>query len=192
MKKQTSQKTKRLVFFLQNRSIKNLFFGFFHFDQFLDAIVHMADAVVFANSQTSFVRNIEYASGGFGVFAVNTAGLQFQFFADFLEVRSCGNFGNLDVNRSTDGCAQVGRAESQPTQMFVTRKLAKFFDNFNTTDESVQNLTDVASLLHADNTQMIFFVNPDQESLVFCCGRYHDRWANNGKRWRLAKIDRLL
>lgn len=49
-----------------------LFFGFFHFDQFLDAFVHMFYAVIFANSQTSFVRNIEYASGGFGMFAVNT------------------------------------------------------------------------------------------------------------------------
>lgn len=34
------------------------------------------------------------------------------------------------------------------------------------TNESVQNLSDIASLLHADDSEMVLLVDPDQEGLV--------------------------
>jgi len=33
--------------------------------------------------------------------------------------------------------------------------------------ESIKNSMDVGALLHGDNTELIFFVNPDEESLFF-------------------------
>jgi hypothetical protein len=49
--------------------------------------------------------------------------------------------------------------------MVIMSKLAYSFDVGGGSAKSVENLNDSGSLLHGDDSKLIFFVDPDEESL---------------------------
>ena len=75
-------------------------------------------------------------------------------------------FGQLNVDGSADGGTQVGRAEGEETETFVVREWDSLLDFVDGVDKTGVNGLQVTTLLHRDDTQMIFFIAPDQESLV--------------------------
>ena len=123
--------------------------------------------ILTSQSKTSAVGNIVDSRAGVGVFSVDTTDLQLQAVTDALEVRLGRDLRKLDVDRSTDSGSQVGWAESEPSEMFVTGEWNLGFDGLDTLDETFQDLSDVSAVLHGDDTEVIFFVDPDEESLGF-------------------------
>lgn len=51
--------------------------------------------------------------------------------------------------------------------MLVVSKLDDRLNMCCSAGKSIENSMDVGTLLHGDNTELIFFVHPDEESLFF-------------------------
>lgn len=140
--------------------------GLFQLDQVLDTIVHLLDGLELGQTQTSLVGDVVDAAGGFRVLAVDTTDLELQAIADGLEVWAGGGLGQLDVDGGADGGSQVGWAEGEPAETVVAGEGSLGLDGLGTLDQTLKDNTDVATVLHGDDTQVIFFVDPDQEGLV--------------------------
>merc|ERR1719474_2625381 len=78
----------------------------------------------------------------------------------------------INVNRSSHSCAKVCRAGMDVTISFIQHKvmsrflLDRILDSLDTSCQPVKHLLDVASLLHGDDPQLVFLVDPGQEGLV--------------------------
>ena len=93
---------------------------------------------------------------------MDTTDLQFQSITDVLEVRLGRDLRELDVDRSTDSGSQVGGAEGEPSETLVTSEWDLGFDGLDTLNKTFQNLSNVSTVLHGDDTEVIFFVDPDE------------------------------
>jgi len=137
------------------------------FDKVFNSVIHLLNSFVFSQSKTSTVGNVVDSRAGVGVFSVDTTDLQFQSITDVLEVRLGRDLRELDVDRSTDSGSQVGGAEGEPSETLVTSEWDLGFDGLDTLNKTFQNLSNVSTVLHGDDTEVIFFVDPDEESLGF-------------------------
>ena len=71
------------------------------------------------------------------------------------------------MDRSADGGAQVGRAESEESKAIVMGEWNSLLDVVDSVDEAGVHGLQVTTLLHGDDAQVIFLIAPDQESLVY-------------------------
>ena len=71
----------------------------------------------------------------------------------------------MNVNGSTESGTQVGGARSDVTEFRVNSELGDLFNLSGTTSESREDLADVSALLHGDDSELILFVDPDEEGL---------------------------
>lgn len=62
--------------------------------------------------------------------------------------------------------SKVGWAGGNVTEMLVMGKLGFLFDLGSGNGESLEDLADVGSLLHGDDSELILFVDPHEEGLV--------------------------
>merc|ERR1711887_385166 len=79
---------------------------------------------------------------------------------------------NLDHGTSTETSSQVGWAGKDPTKMVVVHEVVTFLlkdllDTFSGSRESVEDFNNGSTLLHRDNSHLIFFIDPDEEVLGF-------------------------
>lgn len=72
-----------------------------------------------------------------------------------LEVGLCADLRQANVHTGPDGCAQVGRAESEPSQTIVSRERNFGFDGLHSLDQTLQHLAHIASVLHGDDPQVL-------------------------------------
>ena len=63
-------------------------------------------------------------------------------------------------------CPQIGGTRCDITQMVVTGELSDLLEFNGSPAQSVENGLDVSSLLHCDNTQLVFLIHPHQECLL--------------------------
>ena len=61
---------------------------------------------------------------------------------------------------------QIGRARSNEPEVVISWELNKLVDGPAGSAESIKNFSDVSTLLHGNNSQLVFFINPDQESFI--------------------------
>ena len=66
----------------------------------------------------------------------------------------------------TDRSSQVGRAEGQEAEAIVVGEGQALLDLVDGVDQAAVDSLQVTTLLHGDDAQVIFFIAPDQESLV--------------------------
>lgn len=97
---------------------------------------------------------------------MDSADLEMELVADFLEVLAGGGFRQFDVDGSADCGTQVGGAEGQVAEAVVPTKGNLGFDGLDTTNETVENGANIAAFLHGNETQVIFLIDPDKEGLV--------------------------
>ena len=74
--------------------------------------------------------------------------------------------GQVDVHGGAQGCSQVGRTRSDVAHVRVVEEPGTFFDGCGGTRQTLEDHTDVGSLLHGDDSELVLLVNPDEESLV--------------------------
>jgi len=133
----------------------------------LDTVVHVLDEVNLREAESSLVGDIIDSSYRFGVLTVDTSDVAVVLISDGIElVRLRRELGKFDVNGSSHASTQVGGAGGDVAEMLVVSELGNLLDLLSSDRESLEDLTDVGALLHRDNTELVFFVNPDKEGLV--------------------------
>jgi hypothetical protein len=71
----------------------------------------------------------------------------------------------LDVDGGSEGGSEVSWARGDVTKMLVVGELAHGLDVSGSSAESIEDLEDTGSWLHGDDSELILFVDPDEESL---------------------------
>jgi len=152
-----------LTFWLTLKELQRLF----NFDQFQNAVLHFLNCLELCETKTSLVGDVVDAAFGFRVLSAGSAHLQTVLARRLLQllvVRS--QLGHLDVHRRTDRRSQVRRAESQETESVVAREFVGSLNRIRTVDHASVYGAQVSAHLHGDDSQVILFVAPDEESLV--------------------------
>ena len=97
---------------------------------------------------------------------VGTTNLDVVLVSDLLELSLVlGELGQLDVDGGSEGSTEVSRAGGNVTEMFILGELAVLLNLGGGSGESAEDGLDISSVLHRDNSELIFFIDPDQESL---------------------------
>jgi len=140
--------------------------GLLFFDHFDDTVVHVLDKFDLAETETTLVGNVVGTVVGLSVLTVSTADLDVVLVGDSLELgHVLGKLGELDVDGSAESCAEVSGAGGDVTEMVVVSELADGLDMGGGAGETLENGVDIGTLLHGDDTELIFFIDPDEESL---------------------------
>lgn len=96
-----------------------------------------------------------------------TSNLDVELVRNFLEALPVlGKFWKMDVNRSSQSSTKVCRAGGDVTEVVVVRELCAVLDLGGCAAKTVKDLTNISSLLHRNDAELIFFVDPDEESLL--------------------------
>jgi hypothetical protein len=133
-------------------------------DHRFDSIVHVLDKLDFVSSESSEVRDIEDTVVSFGVLSVDSSNLYVIFIGNGLvEIFLFHQFWQVDVNRSSETSSHVGWASGNVSEMFVIGEFCFLLNLVSTISKSSENLLDVGTLLHGDNSELILFVNPNKE-----------------------------
>jgi hypothetical protein len=99
--------------------------------------------------------------------SMGTSDLDMILVSDCLEIFFLhAKLGQLDVNRGSQCGSKVSWARSDVTQSFIEGELNHLLDVFAGSAKSVKDCLDVSAWLHGNYSQLILFVDPDQESLV--------------------------
>jgi len=139
----------------------------FSFDHGFDTIVHILNEFNFVSSESSQVGDIEDTIVSFGVLSVDTSDLYVIFVSDgLMEIWVLHELWKVDVNGGSESSSKVGWAGRDVTEMLIVSEFGFLLDKAGSSGESLENGTDVGSLLHGDDSKLIFFINPDEESLV--------------------------
>ncbi|GMR41529.1 hypothetical protein PMAYCL1PPCAC_11724, partial [Pristionchus mayeri] len=134
-------------------------------DQLLDAVVHLLDGLVLGQAKASLQEYGDDSSGRVGVLTVDAADLELQSIAHLQSIGLGRDLGQFDVHGGTDGRAKVGGAEGEIAEAFVSQEGRLLLDGLDSLDETGQHLSDVSSILHRDDTEMVLLVHPHQEGL---------------------------
>lgn len=140
--------------------------GFFNSDHLFDAIVHVLDKLNLTSAETTSVGDVVGAVVGLGVLTVGTADLHVELVGNSLEPRHVsGKLGELNVDGGAEGSAEVGGARGDVTQMFVMSELDNSLNVSSSAGKAVEDGTDVSTLLHGDDTELVLFIHPHEEGL---------------------------
>jgi len=74
-------------------------------------------------------------------------------------------FWELDMNWCSKSSSKICWAWGNITEMLIMGEFQILFNMSGSSAKSIENFLDTSSWLHRDNSQLIFFVDPDQESL---------------------------
>merc|ERR1719198_23938 len=121
-------------------------------------------------SETVSVGDIPGATSGGGVDTSATTGLELHLGADFLEIGAGGHKRDLDHSSGTESSSKVGGAGEDVSKMVVVHEvescgLKGVSNDIGGLGESLEDVDDVVTLLHGDDTHVVLFVDPDEEVL---------------------------
>jgi len=111
------------------------------------------------------------------VFTVDTSNLDVVFVSNGIElILLLSKFWKLNVNRCSQSSTKVSWARSDVTKMFTMRELSNLFNSLSSSAKSIENFFDTSSWLHGNNSELIFFINPNEESLGIVVENTSSRW----------------
>ena len=142
----------------------NLFWFCFKFcmNQCFNTIIHVLDKIFLGTTKSSLIRNVENTGVWLRVFTMDTTDLNVVFISNFLEFRHIfGEFHKLNVNWSSHGCSAIGWTWGNVTKMVIMSELDNLLDISSTSWKSFENSSDISTWLHGNNSELIFFVNPN-------------------------------
>ena len=82
----------------------------------------------------------------------------------------------MDVDGGTKSCSEVGGAGGDVTQVVVVSETSLSLDDSGGSGETLEDSADVGTLLHGDDTELILFVDPDEEGLGVVVEDTSARW----------------
>lgn len=132
----------------------------------MDTVDHILNESSFGHTESSLVGNIVGSVVRLRVLSVDSSDLDVVFVGDGVElVLLLGKLWELDMDGSSQGGTEVGWARGDVTEMVIVRELGDLLDGGGGSAESVEDFLDASSLLHGDDSELIFFVDPDEERL---------------------------
>ena len=141
-------------------------FSLLSFDKSFDSVDHILDEGFLGESESSLVGDVKDTVVGFGVLSVDSSDLDVVLVGDLVEqVFVLHQLWKLDMNGGSQGGTEVGGAGGDVTEVIVVSELADLLNLSGSSAKSVENFLDTSSLLHGDDSELIFFVDPDEESL---------------------------
>lgn len=151
--------------------------GLLSFDEGSDSVDHILDKGFLRESESSLVGDVEDTVVGLSMLSVDTSDLNVIFVSDLVEqFLVLHQFWQLDVHGGSEGGTEVGRARGDESKMVVVRELANLLNLSSSSAKSVEHFLDASSLLHGDDSELIFFVDPDQEGLLGVVENSSARW----------------
>lgn len=97
---------------------------------------------------------------------MGTSNLDVVLLGDLLELIFLGSeLGKFDMHRSSESSSEVSRAGGNVSEMGVLGELAVLLNLGGGSGESAEDSLDIGTGLHRNNSELILFVDPDQESL---------------------------
>ena len=96
---------------------------------------------------------------------VDTSDLDLIFVSNgLMEIWVLHELWKVDVNGGSESSSKIGWASGDVTEMLVVGELSFLFNEVSSLGESGEYGTNVGSLLHGDDSELILLVNPDEES----------------------------
>lgn len=139
----------------------------FSFNHGLDSVIHILDKVNFGESESSLVGDIENTITALRVLSVDSSNLDVILVSNLLELfLVLGKFWQLDVDGGSQSGSAVGWAGSQISKVVIVGKLGDSFDFLLGSSQSIEDGSDITTGLHGDDSELIFFIDPDEESLI--------------------------
>jgi len=140
---------------------------FLNLDELKDAVLHFLDSLEFSETHAALVGDVVDATFCLSVFTTGSAHLQVELAGNLLKLGtvSC-ELGEFDVDGSTDGGSEIGWAEGKESETVVVAEGDALFDFVDSAGKTTEDLSEIASHLHGDDTKVILFVAPDQEGFV--------------------------
>jgi hypothetical protein len=150
---------------------------FLSFNKGSDTINHILNELLLRSSESSSVGDIEDTIVGLGVLTVDTSDLNKVFISNRVElIFVVHELWKLDMDGGSESSSKIGWARGDITEMIVMSKLANLLNFRGGSAESVKNFSDSSTLLHGDDSELIFFVDPDEESLGGIMENTSTRW----------------
>jgi len=138
----------------------------FGFHEGSNTIDHVLDEVLLGSAESSEVGDVENAIVGLSVLSVDTSDLNVVLSGDFVESLFVGSkLGELDVDGGTHGGTEVGWAGGDVAEMVVVGELEVLLDLGGGSLESGEDGLDVSSWLHGNDSELVLFVDPNEEGL---------------------------
>merc|ERR1719150_175575 len=143
--------------------------------QSVDAVDHLLDQLDLRVSEPVLVGDVVGMSGLATRFTAGATGLQVKLLATSLQSVNAGLFSpalKINVDGGPHASAKVGRAGVDVAVLLVKAEvlarllLDRLLDGLDTLGEPGEDLLNISSLLHGDDTELILLVDPDKESLV--------------------------
>ena len=111
--------------------------------------------------------DIENTVVSLSVFSVDTSDLNLIFVSNrLMEIWVLHELWKVDVNGGSETSSKIGWAGRDVSEMLVVGELGFLLDEVSSLGESGEDGTDVGSRLHGNDSELIFFVDPDKEGLV--------------------------
>jgi len=140
----------------------------------VDSIDHGLDKLNFRVSQAMLVGNVIGDAGLSTRLATGSTWLKGQGFAPLLQgiQTLLGPSGKVDVDRGSHAGAQVGGARVQVAKTSIQEELLArlLFDgishSLDAIGQTLKYSTDIATLLHGDDSELVFLIDPGEEGLV--------------------------
>ena len=151
------------MFSLGNSSCELLLSG----NHSLNSVVHVLHESNFRSSESTSVGDVIDVVVSLGVFSMGSTDLDVVLVCNRLEfVLLLTEVGQVNVDRSSEGCSKISGARGNVAEAFIMSKLGDLLDVCGGYGESGENGTNISSRLHRDDSELIFLIYPDQESLV--------------------------
>merc|ERR1712012_647893 len=143
--------------------------------ELVHTINHLLDKLNLRISEPVLVGDVVGVSGLATRLSTGSTGLQVKLLAASLQSVNAGLFSpalKIDVDGGPHASAKVGGAGVDVSVLLVKAEvlarllLDRLLDSLDSLGEPGEDLLNISSLLHGDDTELILLVDPDEESLV--------------------------
>ena len=136
-------------------------------DHGFDAIIHILNKLNLGTSKSSLVGYVIGVVRWLAVLSMDTANLDEKFSCNFLKlIFFLSKIRKLNMDWSPEGSAEVGRARCDVTKTLIMWELGDFFNLTGSSCKSGEYSSNVCSLLHGNDSELILFIHPDKEGLI--------------------------
>jgi len=143
----------------------------------VDTVDHILNEACFTETESSLVGNIVGSVIGFGVLSVDSSDLYVVFVSNFVEFcLVLGEFWKFDMNGSSHCGTEVSWARSDISEMVIVSEFGDLLNGLSSSAESIKDLFDSSSFLHGDDSKLIFFIDPNEESFINIVEDTSTRW----------------
>lgn len=135
-------------------------------EQLLDALVHREHGLDLRDAQAALVGDVVDTALGLGVLAMDATDRELEVLGELLEVGTRAHVRELDVHARAHCRPEVGGTRRHSTVLGMVRERQRRIEDRHHAGETIEDLADVAALLHRDDAELVLLVGPHERRLV--------------------------